>query len=170
MDFSISSFDHKLLTGVLAVVGEKLGNLVTNLTLGNLDIVLERTIFVHEGEETVVGDVELQMSKSELSLLLLRSICASATYKLEFAARDVGNIHVVGGGRKIFKLLAGEDVNGSQVNLGVTVLSSLGGGHVDNLAGTVLDDNETVLTESGTLHGVSGGSTGIGAVEGVLML
>ena len=28
-------------------------------------------------------------------------------------------------------------VNGDKVNLGVTVLSSLGGGHFDNLAGTV---------------------------------
>lgn len=76
----------------------------------------------------------------------------------------------MGGRREIFELLASEDVDGSQVDLGVTVLSGLGGRHVDNLAGTVLDDNETVLTESGTLHGVGGGSTGIGAVEGVLML
>jgi len=89
---------------------------------------------------------------------------------LELAAGDVGDIHVVGRRRKIFELLAGEDVNGSQVDLGVTVLSSLGGRHIDNLAGTVLDDNETVLTESGTLHGVGGRSTSIGAVEGVLML
>jgi len=125
---------------------------------------------VHKGEETVIGDVELEKGMSKSSPLLLHIMCAIATYKLELAARDVGDIHVVGGGRKIFELLASEDVNGSQVNLGVTVLSSLGGRHVDNLAGTVLDDNEAVLTESGTLHGVSGGSTGIGAVEGVLML
>jgi hypothetical protein len=77
----------------------------------------------------------------------------------------------VGRGRKIFELLAGKDVDGDQVNLGVTVLSGLGGGHVDNLAGTILDDNVTVLAESGTLHGESGRSTRIsGAVEGVLML
>jgi hypothetical protein len=36
-----------------------------------------------------------------------------------------------------YKLLVGEDVGGNQVDLGVTVLSSLGGRHVDDLAGTV---------------------------------
>ena len=32
-------------------------------------------------------------------------------------------------------------VNGDKVNLGVTVLSGLGGGHVDDLAGPALDDD-----------------------------
>jgi len=96
--------------------------------------------------------------------------CIGATYKLELATRNVGHVHVVGRRRQIFELLASKDVNGSQVDLGVTVLSSLGGRHVDDLAGTVLDDNEAVLTESGTLHRVCGRSTGIGAVKGVLML
>jgi hypothetical protein len=76
----------------------------------------------------------------------------------------------VGGGAEIFKLLGGEDVNGDQMDLGVTVLSGLGGGHLDNLAGTVLNDDETVLPQSRTLHGVGLGGTGIGALEGVLML
>jgi len=43
-------------------------------------------------------------------------------------------------------------VSSDKVDLGVTVLSSLGGGHVDDLARTSLDDNVTVLPESGTLH------------------
>ena len=43
-------------------------------------------------------------------------------------------------------------VNGDKVDFGVTMLSSLGGGHVDNLAGTTLDDDVTVLPEGGTLH------------------
>jgi hypothetical protein len=58
----------------------------------------------------------------------------------------------VGGWAKFFKLLASEDINGNKVDLGVTVLASLGGGHVDNLAGAVLDHNETVLAK---LHEVS---------------
>lgn len=33
----------------------------------------------------------------------------------------------------IFKLLAGEDVESDKVDLGVTVLASLGGRHVDDL-------------------------------------
>jgi hypothetical protein len=76
----------------------------------------------------------------------------------------------VGGGRQIFELLASEDVDSDQVDLGVTVLSRLGGRHVDNLAGTTLDHNVTVLTQSRALHREGSGGTGIGAVEGVLVL
>lgn len=76
----------------------------------------------------------------------------------------------MGGRAEFLKLLAGEDVNGDQVDLGVTVLASLGGGHVDNLAGAVLDDDETVLPQGRALHGVSGGRTGVDRLEGVLML
>ena len=56
------------------------------------------------------------------------------------------------------------------MNLGMSMLSSLGGGHVDDLARAVLDADETVLPQSRALHGVGGGGTGIGALEGVLML
>lgn len=94
----------------------------------------------------------------------------SKTYELVLAAGDVGDVHVVGGGAEFFELLAGEDVEGDQVDLGVTVLSSLGGRHVDDLAGTVLDDDETVLPQSRTLHGVGGRGAGIDGLEGVFML
>ena len=76
----------------------------------------------------------------------------------------------MGGGAELFKLLGGEDVDGDQVNLGVTVLAGLGGGHFDDLARAVLDDDEAVLPQSRALHGVGLRSTGIGALEGVLML
>ena len=76
----------------------------------------------------------------------------------------------MGRGAKLFELLGGEDVDGDQVNLGVTVLASLGGGHLDDLARAVLDDDEAVLPQSRALHGVGLRSTGIGALEGVLML
>lgn len=76
----------------------------------------------------------------------------------------------MGGGRQIFELLASEDVDGDQVDLGVTVLSSLGGRHIDDLARAALDHNVTVLTQSRALHRESRGRTGVGAVEGVLML
>lgn len=115
----------------------------------------------------------------------------SRTYKLELATGDVRDIHVVGGGAKLLKLLAGEDVNGDQVDLGVTVLASLGGGHVDDLAGTVFDADVAVLAKSRAeeamfsrvrkptvtpnlpLHGVGGGGTGISLsldLEGVIGL
>ena len=71
----------------------------------------------------------------------------------------------MGGGGEIFELLAGEDVDGDKVDLGVTVLASLGGGHVDDLAGTVLDDDVAVLPQSRALHGVGERGAGIGATR-----
>lgn len=71
---------------------------------------------------------------------------------------------------QIFVLLAGEDVDGDQVDLGVTVLAGLGGGHVDNLAWTALDDDVAVLSQGRALHGEGERGTGVGAVEGDLML
>ena len=91
-------------------------------------------------------------------------------YKLVFLARDVGDVHVVGGRAKILKLLASEDVNCNKMDLGVAVLAGLGCAHFDNLARAALDDDETVLAERRALHRICSGSTGIGALEGVLML
>lgn len=76
----------------------------------------------------------------------------------------------MGGGREILELLAGEDVDGNQVDLGVTVLSSLGGRHVDNLARAALDDDVTVLAQSRALHGEGQRRAGVGGLEGVIML
>ena len=47
------------LTGVLAVVLEELLDLVAGLSIWDLDIVLGGSIIVHEGEETIISDVEL---------------------------------------------------------------------------------------------------------------
>lgn len=76
----------------------------------------------------------------------------------------------MGGGAEFFQLLGSEDVDGDQMDLGVTVLSGLGGGHLDDLARAVLDADETVLPQGRALHGVGKRRTRIGAVEGVLML
>ena len=92
------------------------------------------------------------------------------TYKLHFLAGHVRDVHVVGGRAQFFQLFAGEDIQSNKVDLGVTVLSGLGGGHVNDLTGAVLDHNETILAESGTLHGEGGGGTGISALKGVFML
>jgi hypothetical protein len=67
----------------------------------------------------------------------------------------------VGGRAEIFQLLAREDVEGDEMNLGVTVLAGLGGGHVDDLARAVLDHDKAVLPQSRALHGIGGGRTGI---------
>jgi len=92
------------------------------------------------------------------------------THELIFLADNVGDIHVVGGGAKIFKLLAGEDVNGNEMDFGVTVLAGLRGAHLNDLAGARLDDHKTILAESRALHRVGGGGASVGALEGVFML
>ena len=76
----------------------------------------------------------------------------------------------MGGRAKILELLASEDVNRNKMDLGVTVLAGLGCAHFDNLARAALDDDETVLAERRALHRICLGSTGIDALEGVLML
>lgn len=58
--FSIEPYIAKR-TGLLVVLAEKLLDLVTNFTVGELDIVLGGAVFVHKGKEAVV-DVELQKS------------------------------------------------------------------------------------------------------------
>jgi hypothetical protein len=91
-------------------------------------------------------------------------------YQLILLATDVGDVHVVGGWAKFFELLASEDINGDKMDLGVTVLARLGGRHIDDLARAVLDHNETVLAQRRALHRVGGRGTGIGALEGVLLM
>jgi hypothetical protein len=56
------------------------------------------------------------------------------------------------------------------MDFGVTVFASLGGGHFDDLARAVLDAHKAVLPQGRALHGVRSGGTGIGALEGMLML
>lgn len=134
--------------GILSLFCKELCDLIVDFALREFDIVLGGTIIRHERKETIVGNVE----------------------KLVFLAADVGNVHVVSGRAKIFQLLAGEDVNGNKMDLGVAVFAGLRGRHFDDLAGAVFDDDETVLPQGGTLHGVGGRGTGIGALKGVLML
>ncbi len=47
------------LTGVFALVGEQLADLVANVVLRDLDIVLGGAIIRHEREEAIIGDIEL---------------------------------------------------------------------------------------------------------------
>jgi len=153
---SLLGFNCSLLThscknndvGVLFFIGEKFVNLVTNFSIRNLDIILSLTIVSHQGKEAIVGNVE----------------------QLVFLANDIGNVHIVGGGAEFFEFLAGEDIDSNQMNLCVTVLSSLGSRHIDDLAGAVFDHYETVLSQGRALHGKGGGGARIGGVEGVFML
>lgn len=92
------------------------------------------------------------------------------SYQLVLLAGDIGDVHVVGGGAQLFELLASEDIDGDKMDLGVTVLTSLGSRHVDNLAGAVLDHDETVLPQGRALHREGSRGASVGGIEGVLML
>lgn len=47
------------------------------------------------------------------------------TYELVFLAGDIWDIHVVGGWAEIFEFLAGEDINGDEMDFGMAVLAGL---------------------------------------------
>lgn len=159
------------LTGVFLLLTEKLLDLLTNFTIGHLDIILGGAIVRHEGQEVVISDIKLLIRIMSVSLNLFEVYLIWVSYQLVFTANDIGDIHVVGRWRKIFQLLASEDVESDQVNLCVAVLASLGGGHVNNLAWATLDDDESVLSQGGTLHRVGGRGAGIASgLEGMLML
>ena len=52
----------------------------------------------------------------------------------------------------------------------MTVIAGLRGRHVNDLAGSALDDDVAALSHGRTLHGVGGGGTGIGGLEDVLLV
>jgi hypothetical protein len=53
----------------------------------------------------------------------------------------------VGGRAQVFQLLAGENISSVKMDLGVTVLSGLRGGHIGNLAGTLVDHSISSLLD-----------------------
>lgn len=65
----------------------------------------------------------------------------------------------------IYSLFAVKNVDTDQVDFSMTVLSSFRSGHLDNLARTTLEHDETVLAEGRALHGEGGGGTGVPSLE-----
>jgi hypothetical protein len=57
------------LTGVLLFSSEKLLDLLANLTLGDLNIILGLAIISHQGEETIIGNIELEDKLVEFQFL-----------------------------------------------------------------------------------------------------
>lgn len=49
----------ELLTDVLLLLTEHLNDTGTDLTLGELDVVLGVTVVLHQGQEVIVSDIEL---------------------------------------------------------------------------------------------------------------
>ena len=101
---------------------------------------------------------------------LVTEACKLYPYQLVLLPEDVGNVHVVGGRGKIFQLLAGENIDGDEMDFSVTVLPGLGGRHLHNLARAALDDDVTVLPQGRALHRKGGGSAGVGTFESVLLM
>ena len=83
---------------VLAVIEVGL-DLLAEVTLRDLDVVLRGTVLSHEVEETIV-DVDLSWHAQSAFLGACRRRSMGA-YELVFVTDDVGDIHVVGGGRNI---------------------------------------------------------------------
>jgi len=125
---------------------ESRSDLRAKITLWNLNVILRDAIHGHQVKETVV-DVD----------------------ELVFRTPDIRDIHVVGRGTDIFQFFSSEDVDGDEMNLGMTMLSGLGGRHVHNLAGTALDDDVAVLAESRTLRGEGEGGPSAGLLKGMLV-
>ena len=62
---------------------------------------------------------------------------------------------------------ARENVNPHQVDLGMTMLASLGGGHLHHTARTTLDDDVATFTKGRALHGKGQGGISIGLLSKV---
>ncbi len=105
-------------------------------------------VFQHEGAEAVIRDVK--------NLIIFLD--------------HVGNVDVVGGGANVLILAASEDINADDVRLSVAVLAGLGGTDISNLARTLVDDDVATFTKETRLHGNRGGGTGIGGVNGKVLL
>jgi len=76
----------------------------------------------------------------------------------------------VGGGDHILELLAGEDVNGQEIALGVAVLPRLGDRDVEHLAGLSLDHHVAALLDGSGLHRDDLGRSGVGVLDGIILV
>jgi len=118
---SPKSWWNAQLTDAIFAILEIIPEPDTERSIGDLDIVLLRIVRLDQVKVVVINVRELVLDTA-----------------------DVGDVHIVGGWAEILELLSGEDIKGDQVDLGVSVLSRLGGGHLDDLARTALDDDVPV--------------------------
>jgi len=152
-------------TGIFLIGAEEFLNLIPNFSFRNLDVILSLAIISHERKESVVRDIQLS-PWSTMSYIIGWYIA----HELIFFAVYIRDIHIMGRWAKIFELFASKDIDSNKMNFGMSVFAGLRSTHFNNLAGTALDDDKTVLTKRRALHGIGGGGASIGALEGVLML
>ena len=111
-------------------------NGLSQTIVGKLDILLHGTIRKKEGKKAIL-DVHQRV----------------------LAETNVGDLHVVRRGGHVGELLAREQIDANQIDLGMAVFAGPTGCHVHDLARTSFDDDVSVLAKSGALGGVRGGST-----------
>ncbi len=143
-------FSHSLNNGkekVLTIL-KVLLDLFSEYTFGKLDIILGGSVLGHKGDEAILRNID----------------------KLVILTDDIGNAHVVGRGGDFFVLLTSEDIDTDEIDLGAAVLTSLRGAHVDDLAGTVVHKDETILAKSRTLDGEGVGGSRGNLVESFIFL
>lgn len=119
------------LVGGLAIL-EGLSDLASEVVriLRELNILAGVAILVHQGHESIASDIQQRV----------------------LLADDERHLGVVGGGDDILILLSSEDIDGSEVALGVAVLASLGGGNSRHLARVLLDADVTKAQEQHQAH------------------
>lgn len=69
----------------------------------------------------------------------------TSVQKLVFLAGNGRDVHFEVRRAGVFDFLAGEDVEADQMDVGGSGIIALGGFHVDDLAGTALEDDVAVL-------------------------
>lgn len=149
-----------IITQVLSVVKLWL-DFVAKVSFWDFNIILWSTILSHEVQESII-DVDLTKISSTNTLhgtasdvtyklvfssdniwdvhvvLYKQFVKLSWTYDvyisfLFFLSSSIERSETYGRWAQFFKLLSSEDIDGNKMDLGVTVLSSLGSGHIDDL-------------------------------------
>ena len=82
----------------------------------------------------------------------------------------MGNIDVVGSGANVLILAVSEDINADDVRLSVAVLSGLGSADISHFARATVDNDVATFADKTSLHGKCGGGTGIGCVDGKVLI
>jgi hypothetical protein len=117
-----------------------------------------------EGGLDLLGEILIRGRREVDLLVVLREKGVAASLdvdELVLSLLDEGRGERVRGGRDLLVLLASEDVDGSDVGLGVAVLAGLGGGDVGDSAREALDADVITLLEVTSRDGEGVGTAGV---------
>jgi len=121
-------------------------NVPSKVTVRDFDIVFGITVVVQEVQKTIIN-----------------------VSQAVFLPLNVRDVHVVCRWADIFQFFTRENVDGDEMDLGMSVLSSLGSRHIDDFAGAAFYDDMAVFAESRTLHGVGERGACAGPLEGLVV-